>query len=115
MENEVLTKEQFAETLDKSLKDVTDSIDERLKGLSEEIDKIKVTPSQEEEDKLLKGGFDNLGEFAKSAISSKNGLDTKMKNWMNVNKTFNEGTDSDGGFTVPPQFSGQLYSLCLAA
>jgi len=105
-----MEEEKFQELSDANEKKITDAIDEKLASVDEKIASIIVTPSQKEIDKLEKGGFDNFGDFAKSVQSSKNGLDEKMGNWINVaSKTLNEGIQSDGGFTVPPEFSKSLW------
>lgn len=109
MENEI-TKEGLQEMLEPIKSDILQSIDEKIKPLDEKIANITVNASQEEEDKFLKGGFDNIGDFAKSVHQSGTRLDDKMKSWMGVaEKTLNEGVQSDGGFTLPPEFSTNLW------
>jgi len=109
-----VTEKGFQEELDKSITEIKTSLDEKFKGLDETTEKVNtlfaVKASQEEEDKFQKGGFNDIGEFAKSVHASRSQLDDKMKSWMGVSeKTLNEGIQSDGGFTVPPEFSNSLW------
>lgn len=111
MENE--TKEPDVLTpdiLDQKIAESNAEILKSLKEIDEKVEtKINIVPSQKEEDKLLKGGFNSIGDFAKAvAGKDKEGL----KKWMNIvaqSKTINEGTDSQGGFLVPPQFANTLW------
>jgi len=114
MENE--EKKDFEKVLDENITEVKTLIDDKFKDFDKTADKVDklftVTASEKEEDKLNKGGYADLGEFAKSVHQSGNGrIDEKMKDWMGVaSKTLNEGVQSDGGFTVPPEFSNKLWS-----
>jgi len=114
MEEEV-KKEDFSEMLKENTVEIEKKLDEKFKGFDETAVKVndlfEVKASEREEDKLNKGGYTDLGEFAKSVHLSGNGrMDEKMKDWMGVaQKTLNEGVQSDGGFTVPPEFSNNLW------
>ena len=112
---EEVTEKGFQEMLDENSKEINEKLDEKFKGFDETAEKVntlfEVTASEREEDKLNKGGYADLGEFAKSVHQSGNGrVDEKMKSWIGVaEKTLNEGVQSDGGFTVPPEFSNNLW------
>ncbi len=113
MEDEI-KKEDFTEMLKENSEEINKKLDEKFKGFDETAEKVnslfEVKASQREEDKFQKGGFDNVGDFAKSVANSAHGLDEKMKAWKGVSeKTLNEGVQSDGGFTVPPEFSSNLW------
>ena len=104
MENEVLTKEQFSETLENFKTEVTEDLKKDISSLKETVDKINVTASEKEEDKLLKGGFKSFGEFVQSVAKTPN--DPRFKE---MRKTINEGSNIDGGFLIPPEFSNRLW------
>ena len=110
-----MEEKDFTEKLDENIKEVKDLIDGKFKDFDDTAEKVNklfdVKSSEQEEDKLNKGGYADLGEFAKSVHQSGNGrMDEKMKSWMGVaTKTLNEGVQSDGGFTVPPEFSNNLW------
>ena len=113
MENEI-TEKDFTEMLKENSEEINKKLDEKFKGFDETAEKVDklfdVQASQKEEDKLNKGGYSDLGEFAKSVHQSGKRMDEKMKAWMGVaEKTLNEGVQSDGGFTVPPEFSNNLW------
>ena len=109
-EKTFLTAEEFDAKTSELKEEIKAVVSEALEPLEKDVAEIKVTASQREEDKVEKGGFANFGEFAKSVQSSKNGMDEKLGKWINVaTKTLNEGIQSDGGFTVPPEFSRSLW------
>ena len=106
-----LTDEELEVKTNKLKEDVKTIVSEALAPLEEKVDGITlIQASQKEEDKFLKGGFADIGDFAKSVHASRNGYDEKMKSWLGVaEKTLNESVGADGGLTVPPQFSNQLW------
>jgi len=104
MENEV-TEKDFQALLDKSTEKFEAKLDEKFKGLeknTEDIGKLlAVKASQEEEDKVQKGGFKNFSDFVQTIV--KNPKDERLQ------KTVNEGSNIEGGFLIPPEFSSRLW------
>jgi len=103
----VLTEEQFTKTLETSLEEHSKNIDEKLSTLSEEVASIKVIASQEEEDKLMKGGFKNFSDFVQTVVKSPKDERLSSKNLLQ--KTVNETSNLEGGFLIPPEFSNRLW------
>lgn len=61
-----------------------------------------------------RGGFGSFGNFAQcisaSVLRSDNGATQRLANWQNAASTFGtEGSGSDGGFAVPPEFSTNIW------
>ena len=109
MENEekVLTEEQFIKSLDTKLEEHSKAIDTKLSDLDAKVDKINVTASQKEEDKIMKCGFANFSDFVQSV--AKNPKDERLSKKNLLQKTVNETSNIEGGFLVPPEFSNRLW------
>jgi len=104
-EPKVLTEdEKLAGIIDKAFAPLEQRLETKLSDLDEKIAKINVTPSQEEEDKVLKGGFKNFSDFVQTVVKAPR--DPRFKA---INKTVNEGSDLEGGFLIPPEFSNRLW------
>ena len=104
-EPKVLTEdEKLAGIIDKAFAPLEQRLETKLSDLDEKIAKINVTPSQEEEDKVTKGGFKNFSDFVQTVVKAPR--DPRFKA---INKTINEGSDIDGGFLIPPEFSNRLW------
>ena len=111
MENEI-QEQEFTEKVDNKINEVKSIIDEKFKSFDETAEQVKTLFTVKESEKEAKeaetGGFEGIGDFAKSVANGK--TDPKMKKWAGIaEKTLNEGVNSDGGFTVPPQFSNTLW------
>ena len=106
-ENKVLTEEQFTKALETSLAEHSKTIDTKLSELDAKVDKINVTPSQKEVDKVMKGGFENFSEFVQTV--AKNAKDERLSAKNLLQKTVNETSNLEGGFLIPPEFSNRLW------
>ena len=99
------TKTGFEETLDKNISEVKTLIDDKFKDFdktAEKVDKIfAITASEKEEKEQMTGGFKNFGDFVQTIVKApKDGR---------LQKTINEGSNLDGGFLIPPEFSNRLW------
>ena len=100
----VLTIEQVEKTLNSAVDPLKKEINDKLSAMEKKVDDIVVTPSQKEIDKVMKGGFENFSEFVQAVVKSPS--DPRFKA---INKTVNEGSDLEGGFLIPPEFSNRLW------
>ena len=104
-EPKVLTEdEKLAGIIDKSLAPLEAKLESKLSELDDKIAKIHVTPSQKEVDNVMKGGFENFSDFVQTLVKAPS--DPRFKA---INKTVNEGSDLEGGFLIPPEFSNKLW------
>ena len=106
-ETNVLTIEQVEKALNSSIDPFKKEINDKLSEFEKKVDDIVVVPSQKEVDKVMKGGFENFGEFVQAV--AKNPKDERLKASNLLQKTINESSNIEGGFLIPPEFSNRLW------
>jgi HK97 family phage major capsid protein len=89
------------DSLQEALKSSNEEVMTEIKNLNEEINKIKVTPSQKEEDLKKKGGFETFNELLKTYMSSPG--DSRIKQ-------LNTQVSSEGGILIPEAFASGIWS-----
>ncbi len=100
-----MEEKDFQELLEKNQTDTLSKIDEKLKGFDETQSQVKelftVKASEKEEKEAMTGGFKGFSEFVQTVVK-----DPKDKR---LQKTINEGSNIEGGFLIPPEFSNRLW------
>ena len=133
----------IADAADKEDRDLTDEEDAKFAGLMAEARKFDKRIEREQEllaeeasqfaagaqsagnrgfasvhdlvDDDPKGGFRSFGEFAKAVRAGGVGvIDERLRIGAAAPSTYSsEGVGADGGFAVPPQFSGEIWKMSL--
>ena len=83
-------------------------VEQITKSLSDKVDNALITPSTKDNDMVNKGGFKDIGAFARTVakFSARRELDAQEKAALMETRV-----GDDGGIMVPPEFSNKLFSL----